>query len=255
MFLKGLTEIESQVCRIEIPEKEPQGTGFLVEPDVVMTNYHVIEGIKRGDGTPDDVVLRFDYKVLNDGLTVNAGKTYRLAPGNGNWLVASSPYSARDAEVTPHSDPAANELDFALLRINGAPGNDPAGGDTADPAPTPRKWIHIPERAHDFMGVRALFIVQHPEGKPMQVAIDTEAVLGVNANGTRVRYATTTEPGSSGSPCFSPDWRCVAIHHVGDPKYLHGKKPDFNQGVPVKAIRDLLAAATPPLDGVLGAVL
>lgn len=241
-FLKSLTEIESRVCRVEIPGKNPQGTGFLVGPDVVMTNYHVIESVIKGPQQPSDVVLRFDYKVLDDGLTVNAGKTYGLATGVNEWLVASSPYSPRDAEVSPVSDPGVDELDFALLRVNGKPGNDPVGGDTPDPNPTPRKWIHVSAEPHDFKAVKALFIVQHPDGKPMQVAIDTEAVLGVNSNATRVRYATTTEPGSSGSPCFGPDWRCVAVHHAGDPKYLAGKPPEFNQGIPVKAIRDLLTA-------------
>jgi V8-like Glu-specific endopeptidase len=252
-FLKGLTEIESRVCRIEFPAKKAQATGFLVGPDVVMTNYHVIETVVEGKPSPSEVMLRFDYKVLNDGVTVNAGQVYGLAPGPGQWLIASSPPSARDWEVAPASDPALNELDFALLRVNGAPGNDPIGGDTEDPNPTTRKWIYVSADAHDFVASKALYIVQHPDGKPMQVTIDTEAVLGMNGNDTRVRYGTTTEPGSSGSPCFGPDWRCVALHHAGDPKYLAGKTPEFNQGIPVKAIRELLAAEH--LDHVLGSAV
>jgi V8-like Glu-specific endopeptidase len=62
----------------------------------------------------------------------------------------------------------------------------------------------------------------------------------LNGNGTRVRYTTTTEPGSSGSPCFGPDWQWVAIHHSGDPKYWAGGKPAFNEGIPASAIRRLL---------------
>jgi V8-like Glu-specific endopeptidase len=101
--------------------------------------------------------------------------------------------------------------------------------------------VEIPEEEHDFNKHRALYIVQHPDGKPMQIALDTEAVVGVNEKGTRVKYTTTTEPGSSGSPCFGPDWQCVALHHSGDPKYLlQGQKPEFNQGIPLRAIRTLL---------------
>ena len=41
---------------------------------------------------------------------------------------------------------------------------------------------------------------QHPEGTPLKLALDTEAVISLNANNTRVLYSTNTEPGSSGSP-------------------------------------------------------
>ena len=68
----------------------------------------------------------------------------------------------------------------------------------------------------------------------MKLALDTQAVIGANANGTRVRYRTNTDPGSSGSPCFTMDWDLVALHHYGDPKWLN---PLFNQGVPIELIR------------------
>jgi V8-like Glu-specific endopeptidase len=82
-------------------------------------------------------------------------------------------------------------------------------------------------------------IAQHPDGKPLKLAIDTESVIGVNTNRTRVRYATNTEAGSSGSPVFDLDWNLVALHHLGDPAYDH--PATYNQGVPIDKIRDRLA--------------
>lgn len=233
-----LGEVEGRVCRVEYPPTKAQGTGFLIGPNAVLTNYHVIEPVLKGTVTPGEVALRFDYKVLEDGVAVSPGTVYRLAAGE--WLYDSSPYSPRDEEVAPASDPKPDELDYAILTVEGAPGNDPVGGKTGDPRPATRGWVQVPGGTHDFMAQRALYIVQHPDGKPMQVALDTEAVIGLNGNQTRVRYATTTEPGSSGSPCFGPDWGCVALHHSGDPKYLRGQKPEFNQGIPLAAIRRLL---------------
>ena len=235
---RRLGEIEGRVCRIEFPELAAQGTGFLVGPSVVLTNYHVVEKLRDGAVAPASVVLRFDYKVADDGITVQAGTIFRLAQ---DWLLDFSRYSPRDFEVNPAQDPAPDELDYALLGVDGSPGDAPVGGPTDDPNPTPRKWIEMPATEHDFSSQRSLYIVQHPDGHPMQVAIDSEAVLGLNANRTRVRYTTTTEPGSSGSPCFGPDWQWVALHHSGDPKYLRGQPPDFNQGIPLPAIRQLLA--------------
>ncbi len=235
---RRLGRIETCVCRIEAPALTALGTGVLVGPNVVLTNYHVVEDMHRGLLDPRQVAVRFDYKVLDDGLSVNAGKAYALA---ADWLIDHSAYSPHDLEVEPAADPAPDELDYALLRIAGEPGGDPVGGDTPDPDPTPRGWLAAPAQAHDF-GRRALYIVQHPDGRPMQVVIDSEAVLGLNGNHTRVRYTTETQPGSSGSPCFGADWQWVALHHSGDPKYWQGRRPEYNQGIPLAAIQELLAA-------------
>jgi hypothetical protein len=62
-------------------------------------------------------------------------------------------------------------------------------------------------------------------------------VIGLNANGTRVRYATHLESGASGSPCFTLDWTLAALHHYGDPLFGH---PSRSQGVPIGMIRDRL---------------
>ncbi len=49
MFRTKLGEIEAQVCRIEIdtPRGTVYGTGFLLGPDVLMTNHHVMESVDR----------------------------------------------------------------------------------------------------------------------------------------------------------------------------------------------------------------
>ena len=83
-------------------------------------------------------------------------------------------------------------------------------------------------------------IAQHPDGKPLKLAVDTESVIGVNPMRTRVRYATSTEPGSSGSPVFDLVWNLVALHQLGDPAYDH--PPAYNQGVPIDLIQKRIAA-------------
>jgi V8-like Glu-specific endopeptidase len=85
-----------------------------------------------------------------------------------------------------------------------------------------------------------LMIAQHPDGKPLKLAVDTDSVIGLNPTGTRVRYATNTEAGSSGSPVFDLEWNLVALHHFGDPAYEH--PPSYNQGVPIDLIQKRIAA-------------
>ena len=234
-----LGEIEGRVCRIEFPPGSPQGTGFLIGESLVMTNYHVIEAVKSGAVEAKNVALRFDYKVQPGGVAVAEGQAYSLA---ADWLAAWSPYSPHDVEREPTGLPQADQLDFAILRVDGSPGTDPVGGPTDDPAAVERGWLRASPQ-YGFEKKSGLYIVQHPDGLPMQVAIDSDAVLDVNGNGTRVRYTTTTQPGSSGSPIFSPDWSWVALHHSGDPNYDRFYRPGkYNQGIPVSAITSHLRA-------------
>jgi len=225
-------EIEGRVCRVECPAGVALGTGFLIGPNAVITNFHVVEAATDHA----EIRLRFDYKVLDDGVAVSKGLVYNLA---SDWNYDSSRYSPEDKKVTPQ-DPNPDELDYAILRVDGNPGNDFVGGKTDDPNAIPRGWISPIATSYDFLAQKAIYIVEHPDGMPMQIAIDSNAVVGINGNQTRVRYTTTTQPGSSGSPCFGPDWEWVALHHSGDPKYAVGGKPEFNQGIPVAAIKALL---------------
>jgi hypothetical protein len=244
-----LGETEGQVCRIEIQSNEGTiyGTGFLVGPDAVITNYHVVEAVIQGEqghatsqglrALPGDVILRFDYKRLVDGTTLNPGTTYRLAK---DWLIDKSPMSPVDNQPEPKSGvPQLDELDYALLRLGGAPGTAPVG-DTPEPDAPLRKWIEVPTQPYYFQPDTALFIVQHPQGEPLQLALETNAVIGLNQNHTRVTYRTNTLRGSSGSPCFNSNWELVALHHSGDPNFDPAHKPAYNEGIPSTAILTLL---------------
>jgi V8-like Glu-specific endopeptidase len=244
-----LGEIEGRVCRIEFPvtEGRSRATGFLVGPDVVMTNYHVIKPILDGKVDPSSVVLLFDHLYSADGSTLRKGTPHRLAE---EWCLEFSPYSVSDRQAEPVLDPGDDELDYALLRVRDRPGEEPVGGPSADPQPVPRGWIAMPQDDYDFESSPALHIVQHPGGRPMVVVLDTEAVIGVNTTGTRVRYRTGTSRGSSGSPCFGPDWQWMALHHSGDADYLADGLARYNQGITVSALRR--ATARWNVDGALG---
>jgi hypothetical protein len=241
----ALGAAEARVCRVErMNGASPQalGTGFLLGPGVVMTNYHVVESVINGMTTPNRIGLRFDYKVLAGSGVINAGRVYRLA---ADWDIDHSPYSQLDTQADPVGTPSTEELDYALVRVDGSPGLDPVStGQNVDPKAPARGWIPVPEGVHDWSTRRALLILQHPAGDPLKLAMRMDASpapLPDNNAPTRVRYTTRTEHGSSGSPCFDIDWNLVALHHIGDPKYAQFKmKPDWNEGIPFVAIMRLL---------------
>jgi hypothetical protein len=227
-FRTGLGQMEGRVCKVEVGE-ESSGTGFLVGSDVVITNYHVMKAVIEGEVAASDVILRFDYKRLaND--AVGEGTEHRLAQ---DWRIHDSPYSALDLSDPSGGQQEPDLLDYSLVRLDSRAAEEPVGGAAnADAKAPPRGYIEKPKAAHDFLKSPALFILQHPDGEPLKLALDTEAVIAVNANGARVRYRTNTEPGSSGSPCFDFNWNLVALHHVGDPKW----NAKYNQGIPFASI-------------------
>ncbi|BEL04111.1 hypothetical protein Q0Z83_023020 [Actinoplanes sichuanensis] len=232
-----LAEIENQVCRIEFPYrgKTHRGTGFLVGPDLVLTNHHVVAPLFADDADRSRVRLLFDDAYQQDGRTLLPGPEYRLA---ADWCVDSSPRSPADLQADPVVEPSLEELDFALLRVAGDPG-DEAVGERA------RGWILMPRDDHEFELSRTLHIVQHPEGQPMVIAFDTNAEPKLNGAGTRLRYRTNTKPGSSGAPCFGSSLEWVALHQTGDPDKNMLGYARYNQGIPVAALRGRLTDLLP----------
>jgi hypothetical protein len=226
---------EGQVCRAEI-DGAPIGTGFLVGPEAVLTNYHVLENVINGAKGPAAVMFRFDYKKLPT-LEVSAGEVTGLAAPPAAWLIDSSPCTVGERNGKPdQSVPTVDELDYALVRLDRRIGNLPIP--TAGADGRRRGWIEIPTAPPSLYAKMPLLILQHPRAAPLKLALDTDAVRQQNALNTRVRYVTNTEAGSSGSPCMDMDWGLVALHHYGDPAFCGA--PDWNQGIPIWAIRQRL---------------
>ena len=244
VWREKMTLVEGRVCRIEI-DGRAAGTGFLVGADAVMTNYHVLRSVLVGTTAAAKVNCRFDYKVLADGSRVE-GISVGLAV---DWNLDSSPNSAAELTATPDTPPPTpEELDYALVRLARRLGDEPVTPKGGVEAPR-RGWLPISAGSPVFVAKMPLMIAQHPDGKPLKLAVDTESVIAVNAAGNRVRYATNTEAGSSGSPVFDFDWNLVALHHLGDPAYDH--PPTYNQGVPIDRIRTRLMK-TPAAAAALG---
>jgi hypothetical protein len=236
VWRERMAQVEGCICRVEL-DGNPMGTGFLVNADLVLTNYHVMEGLIEGKASAAAAGCRFDYKVLADG---SRSEGIIVGLHGSDWCVDSSRYSAAEADDDPdRALPTADELDYALARLARPAGREPVDRNGAPGAPK-RGWIEIPETQQPLEAAMPLVIAQHPDGSPLKLALDTQGVISVNSNGTRVRYATNTTNGSSGSPCFNMDWALVALHHMGDPAWA-GRIPKFNQGVPIGIIRQRLS--------------
>lgn len=189
------------VCRVEIRGGTGLATGFLVGPDLVLTAHSAI--VDAGG----DVQLRFGYRRSSGSGAVAQGSAYRLAP---DWLVDFSPVDA---------------LDFALLRVDGAPGDDPADGGSGA-----RRWLVNVVGAPPAPG-SPLACIQHPEGGPLKIAFELDSVVAVDEPKARLTYRLDTRPGSSGAPVLNERAELVALH-----TRRLDSSPDLKQGTLVAAI-------------------
>jgi hypothetical protein len=231
-FATTLLALADRVCRIEVvgPAGTSYGSGFLVGADIVLTNHHVVADVIDGPAVPSAIRFRFDFRIRAD-KTVDHGTEYGPAD---RWLLAMSPHSPADLADDPTDDPAPDELDYALIRLDGSPGADPVSGRDI------RGWMDLAAEPPRLTERVPLLILQHPSGAPIKLAQDSDGVLSVNSNQTRVTYGVNTLYGSSGSPCFTWDLRLAALHHAGGgPRFGAGR----NEGIPIAAVTRHLRAA------------
>lgn len=232
LWRETLARLEGQVCRVEW-KGQGVGTAFLVGPQVVLTNHHVAKVAIDNPEFAKDLRFRFDFRVLANGQRSD-GTLIDLT--TGDWLLDYSPCTTAELEGRPDGLPlpTEDELDHALLQLSHPIGSEPliAGTDAE-----PRGWISLPVAPPDLAQGAPLLILQHPGAGPLKLTADTSGVLAPNANGTRLRYATNTESGSSGSPVFDIHWKLAALHHLGDPQH---DRAQYNQGIPIAALRERL---------------
>ena len=222
-FLERYQSLGVRLCKIETPKKV--GTGFLVGANLVLTNYHVVDAVKSADDARR-TKCRFDFNNAGDAVE---GATEPTAVGLAtDWCVASSPYS--DSDLTGVGEADADQLDYALLRLN------KNAGDERTSTGNERGWFDLKE-GRPLLAVRDFVVIaQHPRGRKLEMAWG--AVSGFNGSGTRVRYDTTTDEGSSGGPCLTADLQLFGLHHATDPR----DSPEFNQAIPLDMIERDLAA-------------
>ena len=202
LWADRLVSMGRRVCRISyaVPAGLMRGTGFLVCPDLVLTNYHVVECLLKGTADPDSVRLQFGYAETAGGL--DAGQKYGLA---GDWMVANSPYGK--ADLAPDAGlPGEGELDFALIRL------DAPAGDAVLPSGK-RGWIDLSTLGDKSGDGAIVYVLQHVEGKPLK---QSTGVVRPGVTPLRLRYDADTEHGSSGGLVLDSPLTPLALHHAGD---------------------------------------
>lgn len=218
-FLERVRALGARLCRVEVADK--RGTGWLVGASHALTNFHVAGDVIEDRVAVGELVCRFDFWAERENDPAPTGTPIKV-----DAIVASSRYSESDVSGT--GSPAEGELDYALMKLAEPVGN------SNDRDSAKRGWFEFTSEQPIIARGDIAMIPQHAQARPLEVAYGN--VVDFPATGLRYRYDVTTEPGSSGSPVFTPDLALFGLHHAADPK----QNPTFNQAVPVwRVARDL----------------
>lgn len=223
------------------------GTGVLIGPDLVLTNFHVVQALQKLQRDDRNLVaaagIHFDY------FGPGAGQTVRLAT---DWLLAFSPFAKRDLNI--QEQPEQDKLDYAVIRLERRIGEEPlpegnAAGWPDGTKPAKRGWLFLPApETRPASGVN-ISIYHHPFG---YLDNRDQSIPGVESNGRivsidiawlRVTHDARTQHGSSGAICYGDNLEPVALHHAGDPGSALGQQypnqkplPPGQRAIPLGAI-------------------
>ncbi|MFO0820488.1 MAG: endonuclease [Pirellulales bacterium] len=176
------------------------GTGFLVSPNLLLTNNHVLENATAAAPS----TIQWDFYVRRDG---SEAPTFECKLAPSKLFITSV------------------ALDFSLVAVEW-PENDSRKN---------RGWLPMAGASGKAIVGEPVSIIQHPQGGPLKVALRANRILDVLDN--FLHYETDTEPGSSGSPVLNDQWQLAALHHSGVPKRVNGVTTWVaNEGVRISQI-------------------
>jgi endonuclease G, mitochondrial len=156
-------------------------TGFMVSPQLLLTNHHVLPTREVAYGQ-----VEFNYQDGIDGQPLPS-VTFTLNPDAFFLTDKSLDYALVAVQTESHS---------AVLNQFG--------------------WHRLIEDEGKVIIGEYVSIIQHPGGEPKQVALRENQLVDVLPE--FLHYQTDTAVGSSGSPVFNDQWEVVAVHHSGVPK-------------------------------------
>lgn len=256
-----MPRVRRAVCAVALgkPYYTIVGSGFLVAPDVVMTNYHVIEKFLKTDPQTGEIVANADGKELYFFFDYLWDPAPKLPPGQvehksicvtaaegRDWLLRARESLENDGTADSPTHAGTN-FDYAVVRLARRVGALPArlsGG-------VKRGWLRLRETQISLMDKEALrgkriMVFQHPETSPQMYDIGDYEQLDPSL--TRVWYRVNTAHGSSGGAAVDTDGQLFALHNaevVREVKGPDGERLRLNQGVFIDLIVKDLKQAVP----------
>ncbi|MBC8047614.1 MAG: trypsin-like peptidase domain-containing protein, partial [Fimbriimonadaceae bacterium] len=184
---RGLRAAKS-ICRVCVRQEDGKileyATGFMISPNLVITNNHVIPNPEKANSA----TIQFDYEI-NIYKELKEYTEFRLNPA---------------AFFITH-----DKLDYTIVAVEKAPvRNSRPLNDFG--------WLKLYRETGKVVNYEYVTIIQHPQGEAKQIALRENKIIAILDN--YLRYHTDTASGSSGACVFNDQWQVVALHHMGIPE-------------------------------------
>ena len=170
------------VCRIQVRDSVGRnlghGTGFMITPELLLTNNHVLDSVERSKRSLAEFNFEDDHNFMPKPV-----KIFPIDPLRFFYTNVDLDFTL--VYVQPKSTDGMSLSDFGHLRLVGDSGKALLGE-------------HVS-------------IIQHPNGRPKSITLRENKVIDVFED--YVHYQSDTQRGSSGSPVFNDQWLVVALHH------------------------------------------
>lgn len=164
------------VGRVNISRGRGYGTGFLVAPNLLLTNHHVLPDADVAASSS----IEFNYQNGLDG----------------------EPLPVRSFALNPdHFHISDRDLDFALTAVDATPDQLREFG-----------FNKLTDAQGTVVIGEFTTIVHHPRGQRKMISLRENKLVDILER--YLHYSADTEPGSSGSPVFNDQWEVVALHHA-----------------------------------------
>jgi endonuclease G len=223
-FLAQGNRIQRAVAYVEVMTAGASctGSGFLISPDLFITNQHVISDINAARGAQ----IVFDRQADITGRPLSP-TTFLLDPD-------------RCAIFSP-----VDQLDYAVIAV----GERTAGAAML----VDLGFCPLLNRTDKHaLGIN-VNIIQHPNGAPKLIAIRNNLLTAETPDA--LLYETDTEEGSSGSLVCNDLWEAIALHHYGQP-FLAEREAEgqtlpqaVNEGIRISSIWKNLSSRLAELSG------
>ena len=180
MLLQGYKTARA-VAKVQVMDANGRhrasGSGFLVGVGLFLTNHHVL---KDAESAARSFVVFDDETPLDGSL-----------PKPLRFRITSDLYCSSE------------RADFAFVSL--------APEDGLNTPLSQYGFLYLIEESGKAIKNEPVSIIQHPNGRPKEIALRNSFVMGRRGNG--FYYTTDTLPGTSGSPVTNSQRQVVALHH------------------------------------------
>ncbi|WP_208990199.1 trypsin-like serine peptidase [Pseudovibrio brasiliensis] len=178
------------------------GSGFLVGPNLLLTNNHVIRS--RNSAALAKAIFRYE---MSEDFSLDRTVEFSIT----DELFFTSP---------------SNQLDFSFVSVEGNNKGKVALSDFG--------FLKLLPQSGKAVKGEPVSIIHHPNGGLKSLSLRNSSIL--SAHEQFITYSSDTLPGSSGAPVLNDQWLPVALHHRSVSHPSHRNRWIANRGIRISAI-------------------